>query len=42
MKNFSKILCVVLALVIALSAASCSLSKQYAYQQDDIELPIGV
>ena len=42
MKNFSKILCVVLALVIALSAASCSLSPQYAYQQDDIELPIGV
>ncbi|MBQ3264331.1 MAG: hypothetical protein IJH07_01005 [Ruminococcus sp.] len=42
MKNFSKILCVVLALVMALSAASCSLSQQYAYQQDDIELPIGV
>lgn len=42
MKNFSKILCVVLALVMALSVASCSLSKQYAYQKDDIELPIGV
>ena len=42
MKNFSKILCVVLALVIALSAASCSLSKQYAYEKDDIKLPIGV
>ena len=42
MKNFSKILCVLLALVIALSAAACSLSPQYAYQQDDIELPIGV
>ena len=42
MKNFSKILCVVLALVMALSAASCSLSPQYAYQQDDIEIPIGV
>ena len=41
MKNHSKILCVVLALVIALTAASCSLSKQYAYQKDDIELPIG-
>ena len=42
MKNFSKILCVVLALVIALSAASCSLSKQYAYEKDDIKFPIGV
>lgn len=42
MKNFTKILCVVLALVMALSVASCSLTKQYAYQQDDIELPIGV
>lgn len=42
MKNVSKILCVVLALVMALSAASCSLTKQYAYQKDDIELPIGV
>lgn len=42
MKNFSKILCVVLALVMALSVASCSLNKQYAYQKDDIELPIGV
>lgn len=41
MKNFTKILCVVLALIVALSAASCSLSKQYAYQKDDIELPIG-
>ena len=42
MKNVSKILCVVLALVMALSAASCSLSQQYAYQKDDVELPIGV
>ena len=42
MKNFTKILCVVLALVMALSVASCSFSKQYAYQKDDIELPIGV
>ena len=41
MKNHSKILCVVLALIIALSAASCSLSKEFAYQKDDIELPIG-
>lgn len=42
MKNFTKILCVVLALIVAISAASCSLTKQYAYQKDDIELPIGV
>ena len=42
MKNVSKILCVVLALVIALSAASCSLGKQYAYKKGDVELPIGV
>lgn len=42
MKNYSKILCVVLALAMALTAASCSLSKQYAYQEDDIEIPIGV
>ena len=41
MKNFTKILCVVLALVVALSAAACSLTQQYAYQKDDIELPIG-
>lgn len=42
MRNFAKILCVVLALVVALSAASCSLSKQYSYKTDDVELPIGV
>ncbi len=42
MKNFSKILCVVLALVVAISAASCSLSPQSAYEKDDIKLPIGV
>ena len=42
MRNFTKILCVLLALVVAMTAASCSLSKQYAYQSDDIELPIGV
>ncbi|WP_316608050.1 hypothetical protein [uncultured Ruminococcus sp.] len=41
MKNFAKILCVVLALVMALTAASCSMSKQFAYQKDDVELPIG-
>ncbi|HBE15918.1 MAG TPA: hypothetical protein DCY72_06735 [Ruminococcaceae bacterium] len=42
MKNFTKILCVVLALVMALSVASCSLTKQYAYQKDGVELPVGV
>ena len=42
MKNFSKILCVVLALVIALSATACSFSPQYAYEKDDVKLPIGV
>ncbi len=42
MKNFSKILCVVLALVIALSAAACSLTPQFAYEKDDVKLPIGV
>lgn len=42
MKNFSKILCVVLALVMALSVAACSMSKQYAYNENDVELPIGV
>ena len=42
MRNFTKILCVVLALVVALSAASCSLTKQYSYKTDDVELPIGI
>ena len=42
MRNFSKLLCVALALIIALSAASCSLSKGYSYKTDDVELPIGV
>ena len=42
MRNFKKLLCVVLVLIVALSAASCSISKSYAYQKDDIELPIGV
>ena len=42
MRNFSKILCVVLALVVALSAASCSLTKQVAYSSDDGDLPIGM
>jgi len=42
MRNFTKILCAVLALVIALSAASCTLTKQYSYKTDDVELSIGV
>lgn len=42
MRNFTKILCVVLALVLAMSAASCSLTKQYSYKTDDVELPIGL
>lgn len=42
MRNFTKILCAVLVLVIALSAASCTLTKQYSYKTDDVELPIGV
>lgn len=42
MRNHKKLLCVILALIVALSAASCSLSKQYSYKTDDVELPIGV
>ena len=42
MRNHAKILCVVLALIIALSAAACSLTPQYSYKTDDVELPIGV
>jgi hypothetical protein len=42
MRHFSKLLCIVLALVVALSAASCSLTKQYSYKTDDVEFPIGV
>lgn len=42
MKNFTKILCVVLALVLALSASACSFTQQYAYEKDDVQIPIGV
>ena len=42
MRNYTKILCVALALIVALSAASCSLAKEYSYKTDDVELPIGV
>lgn len=41
MRNFKKLLCVVLVLLVALSAASCSLSQQYAYNKNDIKLPVG-
>ena len=42
MRNFTKMLCVVLALIVALSVTSCSLNHQYSYKTDDVELPIGV
>lgn len=42
MRNAKKLLCVVLVLLVALSAASCSITKQYAYQKDEVKLPIGV
>lgn len=42
MRNFIKIACVTLVLVIMASLASCSLTKQYSYKTDDIELPMGV
>ena len=42
LKNFTKILSVVLAIILTLSLASCSFSKQYSYKTDDVELPIGV
>ena len=42
MRNFKKLLCVVLVLIVALSAASCSVTKQYAHKSANVELPIGV
>ncbi len=42
MRNFTKIACVVLALVIALSTAACSLTPQMCYKSDDLEIPVGV
>ena len=42
MRNVQKLLCVVLVLIIALSAASCSLTPQYIYNKDDVKLPVGV
>ena len=42
MRNFKKLLCVVLVLIVALSAASCSITPQNLYEKDDVKLPIGV
>lgn len=42
MRKFTKIICVVLALVVALSVTSCTLHKPYSYKTDDVDLPIGV
>ncbi len=42
LKNFTKILSVFMAIIITLSLASCSFTKQYSYKTDDVELPIGV
>lgn len=42
MRNFKKLLCVVLVLLVAFSAASCSITQQYAYQKDEVKLPVGV
>lgn len=42
MKNFTKLLAVILCMVIALSTSACSLKPQYSYKTDDTELAIGV
>lgn len=42
MKNFTKLVAVVLVMIIALSTAACSLSPQWSYKTDDTELAIGV
>lgn len=42
MRNFTKMLCIVLVMLVAFSVTSCSLTKQYSYKTDDVELPIGV
>ena len=42
MKNFSKLLAVILCMVIALSTSACSLKPQYSYKTDETELAIGV
>lgn len=44
MKNFTKLLAVILCLVIALSTAACSMKPQWSYKEAgaDEELPIGV
>lgn len=42
MKNFTKITAVFLALIFAVSMASCSLTQQWSYKTEDTELPVGV
>ncbi len=42
MKNFTKLLAVILCMVIALSTSACSLKPEYSYKTDDTELAIGV
>lgn len=44
MKNFTKLLAVILCLVVALSTAACSLRPQWSYKEQgsDDELPIGI
>ena len=44
MKNFTKLLAVILCLVIAFSTAACSMKPQWSYKEagTDTELPIGV
>lgn len=42
MKNFTKLLAVILVCIIALSSAACSLTPQWSYKEGDNELAIGV
>ena len=42
MRNSIKFMALVLALILAFSLASCTLTKTYSYKDDDVELPIGV
>lgn len=42
MKNFTKLLAVILCMVIALSTTACSLTPQWSYKEGDNELAIGV
>ncbi|MBR2715310.1 MAG: hypothetical protein IKB73_03785, partial [Ruminococcus sp.] len=42
MKNFTKLMAVVMCIIIALSSAACSLTPQWSYKTGDTELNIGV